>query len=141
MNEQENKKRFLPIWILILMTLEIIAIVAVTITGMQDITVMHPDQTGASYLSSLYITRNFVAAAGLALATYVFRSYVAFFLMLMSRIATEIADFINSYVYERSAEILSTIPYLVVAMVVLPSIAAIVIWPAVRRELKALRSM
>ncbi|WP_372572325.1 hypothetical protein [Ruegeria jejuensis] len=134
------KKRFLPIWVYILMAIELVMITGVTIVGMQDITVMHPDQTGSSYLASLYITRNLVALGGLVLATYVFRSYVAFFLMLLQRIATEVSDFSNSYWFGRDPEVLASIPYLIVLLVVLPTIAMVVVWPDVKQEAAALRA-
>ena len=134
------KKRFIPIWIWLLITVELVLVVGVTIVGIQDITTMHPDQSGQSYLSSLYITRNLVACAGLALTTYVFRSYIALFVMLISRIATEISDFTNSYVFERAPELLAQIPYLVVLMVVLPMVAVRKLLPDVRAEMAKIKS-
>ena len=138
MAEQPKKKRFIPIWIWVLITLELIAITGVTIVGIQDITVMHPDQAGPSYLASLYITRNLVAVVGLALTTYVFRSYIALFLALLARVATEVSDFTNSYVFGRSPEYMEMLPYLIFLMVVIPTVALVMLWPDVRREMSRL---
>ena len=140
MSNHKGTAKFLPIWISVLIVLELVGITGITVVGIQDITVMHPDQSGPTYLSSLYITRNLVAVAGLALAAFVFRSYVAVFIMLLSRILTEISDFSNSYWFGRSPEVLSSIPYLVVLMVILPTIALVVLWPNVKQEMKAIRS-
>ena len=140
MSEGGKKKRFVPIWIHALIAIELVLIVGVTIAGVRDITTMHPDQVGPSYLGSLYLTRNFVACAGLALTAYIFRSYIALFVMLISRIATEISDFTNSYLYGRDPDVLASIPYLIVLMVVLPIIAVWQLWPDVRAEIAKLRS-
>ena len=138
MSDQSKKKRFIPIWIWVLITLELIAITGVTIVGIQDITVMHPDQAGPSYLASLYITRNLIAVVGLALTTYVFRSYIALFLALLARVATEVSDFTNSYVYGRSPEYMDMLPYLIFLMVVIPTVALVMLWPDVRSEMRKL---
>ena len=135
----QKKARFIPIWISGLILIELILIVGVTIGAIQDITIMHPDQSGQSYLSSLYIVRNLIACAGLALTAYVFRSYIALFVAFASRIATEIADFTNSYLYERSPDILSTIPYLAFLMVIVPSLAIFILWPNVKKEIALLK--
>ena len=140
MTQPKQKKRFIPIWIYGLIVLELIAITGVTIVGIQDITVMHPDQAGPSYLASLYITRNLIAVAGLALTTFVFRSYIALFVMLLSRVATEISDFTNSYIFGRSPEYMAMLPYLIALMVVVPIVALVILWPDVRREIRALSS-
>ena len=139
MTSTKQKKRFIPVWVFALISLEIIAIFGVTVVGIQDITVMHPDQSGPSYLASLYITRNLVALAGLALTTYVFRSYIALFVMLASRVATEISDFTNSYIFGRSPEYMAKLPYLIIMMVFVPTIALVMLWPDVRRELAEFR--
>ena len=138
MSDQSKKKRFIPIWIWVLITLELIAITGVTIVGIQDITIMHPDQAGPSYLASLYITRNLIAVVGLALTTYVFRSYIALFLALLARVATEVSDFTNSYVYGRSPEYMDMLPYLIFLMVVIPTVALVMLWPDVRSEMRKL---
>lgn len=139
MTQMTQKKRFIPIWVFALISLEIVAIFGVTVIGIQDIAIMHPDQSGSSYLASLYITRNLVALAGLAMTTYVFRSYIALFVMLASRIATEISDFAHSYLYGRGPEYMAMLPYLIVLMVVVPIIALMVLWPDVRREIATLK--
>lgn len=140
MSETTKKQRFLPLWIYVLIAVQLFMITGVTIAGMKDITVMHPDQTGTSYLASLYITRNFTAVAGLFLAAFVFRSYVAFFVVYITRIATEISDFSNSVWYERDPEILASLPYLIVLMVFVPVAALLVVWPYAKREAAVLRS-
>ena len=140
-NKSVRRERFLPLWIHALIAIELILIVGVTVAAVKDITVLHPEQPGPTYLGSLYITRNFVACAGLALTTYVFKSHIALFVMLISRIATEIADFTNSYLFERSPEVLEKIPYLIVLMVVVPVIAACLLWPRMRAEMMRLNAV
>ncbi len=134
----DKKNRFVPIWIWVLIVIDLILVAGVTVVGMQDITVMHPDQAGATYLSSLYITRNVIDVVGLALALFVFRSYIALFLAFLARVMTEVSDFSNSYWFGRDPEMMTAIPYLVVLMVVLPTIALIVLWPRVREEIRFL---
>ena len=138
MNTVAQKERFIPIWIGALIVIDLILVGGVTIAGLRDITVMHPDQIGPSYLSSLYLTRNVIAVGGLALTLFVFRSYIALFVAFASRVLTEISDFANSYWFGRDPEILASIPYLIVLMVVLPLIALIVLWPRVRAEMHLL---
>ena len=142
MNTFKTKSNsFLPIWVYCFITLEIVLIIGVTVAAINDITVMHPDQTGPSYLGSLYITRNFVAILGLAVSTYFLRSYIAIFLALALRVITEISDFTNSYIFERSPDILATIPYLIVLMVVVPMVIMWILWPRVKAEISLLAQM
>ncbi len=140
MSTANGKKRFVPIWIWLLIVVDLLLVAGVTVVGMQDITVMHPDQAGSSYLSSLYLTRNVIAVGGLALTLFVFRSYIALFVTFLSRVLTEVSDFTNSYWFGRDPELLASIPYLAFVMVVLPTIALIVLWPKVREEIRFLAS-
>lgn len=139
MSDSLKKQRFLPLWIYLLIAVQLFLITGVTIVGMQDITIMHPDQTGTSYLASLYITRNLVAVGGLVLAAFFFRSYVAFLVVYLSRIATEISDFSNSIWYGRDPELMASLPYMVIFMVFLPIIALAVVWPHATSEARKLR--
>ena len=133
-----KKERFVPLWIWALIVIDLVLVGGVTIVGMQDITVMHPDQAGSSYLSSLYITRNVIDVVGLGLALFVFRSYIALFLAFLARVMTEVSDFSNSYWFGRDPEMMTAIPYLIVLMVVIPTIALIVLWPKVKAEIALL---
>lgn len=140
MKNAAQKTRFVPVWIWVLIVIDLILVGGVTIIGMQDITVMHPDQVGPTYLSSLYITRNVIDVVGLGLALFVFRSYVALFLAFLARIMTEVADFSNSYLFGRDPEMMTAIPFLIVLMVIIPAIALVVLWPRVKDEMNFLAS-
>ena len=140
MNSTSQKPRFVPLWIWGLIVIDLILVGGVTIKGMQDITVMHPDQAGSTYLSSFYITRNVIDVVGLALALFVFRSYIALFLAFLARVLKEVSDFTNSYWFGRDPEVLAAIPYLIVLMVGLPTIALVLLWPRVRAEIRFLAS-
>ncbi|WP_372572281.1 hypothetical protein [Ruegeria jejuensis] len=129
----------MPIWIWIVVIVEIITPILFGVMAYLDITIMFPDQTGLSYLATLYISRNILIGLGLAAMAFIFRSYIGVFVFVLVRMGMETSDFTYSVIFARDIPLQVIIPGGILIYLVIPAIALRAIWPQVRAELALLR--
>ena len=120
--ENDTTKRFLPIWVWLIVVVQI-ALVSVFSAG----TAMSPadfipDISELNYVTHLYITRNVTVVLGIIVALLL-KSHKGLFAMLIVRLFTDIADVITVYALNVEA-IKSSVPAVVILLIV-PAVLAI----------------
>ena len=119
MNE---KKTFLPIWIWIIVLIQIILVTFFSIGTAANPGEFIPGATELNYVTQLYITRNFTIVLGIIVAVLL-RSHKALLAMLAVRVLTDIADAISVYVF--NVEVIQSSVPMVVVLLIIPALAAI----------------
>ena len=131
-NKTEQTKRFLPTWLWVIAIVEIVLVVFFAIGTIMDVGSLIPDVSEVNYVTQLYLTRNLTAVLGIIIALLL-RSHKALFVILIVRMATDIADAISVYAY--NAEMVkSSVPMVVVILIIIPLFALWYLWKRIQED-------
>lgn len=119
MNE---KTKYLPIWIWVIALLQIALVLFFSAGTAMNPAQFLPDVSELNYVTQLYITRNVIVALGIIIALLL-KSHKALLLILCVRVLTDISDVVT--VYALNVEVIKESVPIVVALLILPALAAI----------------
>lgn len=122
MQNNDSYEKFLPIWVWIIVVVQIGLVLFFSIGTALNPSEFIPGVTELNYVTQLYITRNVVVALGIVIALLL-ASHRALLLILIVRVLTDIADVIS--VYALDVEVIKSSVPMVVALLILPALAAI----------------
>lgn len=118
----DNTAKFLPIWVWLIVFLQIALVLLFSIGTAMNPAQFIPDVTELNYVTQLYITRNVVVAVGL-IVSLLLKSHHALFIMLVVRLLTDVCDVVSVYVL--NVDLIKDSVPMVVVLLILPAIAAI----------------
>ena len=91
-----------------------------------------PDVSELNYVTQLYITRNVTVVLGMIVALLL-RSHKGLLAMLVVRLLTDVADVIS--VYALNVEVIKSSVPMVVVLLIVPALVAIAyLWQRIRRQ-------
>lgn len=129
MNEQSDN--FLPIWLLVIVLLQIFLVLFFSAGTAMSPGDFIPDVTELNYVTQLYITRNVTVALGIIFALLL-KSHKALLLILAVRLLTDISDVIT--VYALNVEVIkSSVPMVVILLIVPAMVAVGYLWKRVKQ--------
>jgi len=131
-NTNEHKKKFLPIWVWIIILMEVGLVLFFTAGTFMNPQNFIPNVTELDYVTQLYITRNVTAVLGLIVAL-LFRSHKALFVLLIVRIVTDISDVITVYAFDAEA-IKASVPMVVGLLIIIPLFSLRYLWKRIKEE-------
>lgn len=121
-NENNQTKKFLPIWMWVIILLQIFLVLFFSVGTAVNPGDFIPDATGLNYVIQLYITRNITVALGMIVAVFL-RSHKALLVTLIVRVLTDISDVIT--VYALNVEVIKESVPMVVVVLIIPALVAI----------------
>jgi hypothetical protein len=130
--KNEQGKKFLPIWLWVIVLIEIIIVLFFSISTAMSPADFLPGVSELDYVSQLYINRNLTAVLGLILAL-LFRSHKALLVVLLIRMATDLADVFTVYAYDAEA-IKASVPMVVVLLLIIPLFAVRYLWQRIQAD-------
>lgn len=131
MQSNDSSAEFLPIWVWIIVVLQIGLVLFFSIGTALNPGEFIPGVTELNYVTQMYITRNVVVALGIVIALLL-ASHKALLLILIVRLLTDVADVIS--VYALNVEVIKSSVPMVVVLLILPATAAIgYLWSRSRR--------
>lgn len=131
MEHSITNKKFLPLWVWLIVVLQIVLVLFFSIGTALNPGEFIPGVTELNYVTQLYITRNVVVALGILFALLL-ASHKALLLILMIRLLTDIADVIS--VYALDVEVIKSSVPMVVVLLIVPAAAAIgYLWMRIRQ--------
>ena len=123
MNDANNQtSKFLPIWLWVIVLLQIFLVLFFSAGTAMSPGDFIPDVTELNYITLLYITRNVTVAIGIIIALLL-KSHKALLLILSVRLLTDISDVIT--VYALNVEIIKESVPMVVVLLIAPALLAI----------------
>lgn len=122
MNTSNHSDKFLPVWVWVIVLLQIFLVLFFSAGTAMNPAQFIPDATELDYVIQLYITRNVTVAIGIIIALML-RSHKALLLILIIRCLTDIADVIT--VYAMNVEVIKESVPMVIALLILPALATI----------------
>ena len=129
MNEQTDK--FLPIWLWVIVLLQIFLVLFFSAGTAMSPGDFIPDVTELNYVTQLYITRNVTVALGIIFALLL-KSHNALLLILAVRLLTDISDVIT--VYALNVEVIKSSVPMVVILLIAPAMVAVgYLWKRVKQ--------
>ncbi len=131
MNEGKDKtNKFLPIWVWVIVLIQIFLVLFFSVGTAMSPGDFIPGVSELNYVTQLYITRNVTVALGIIVALLL-RSHKALLLILTVRLLTDVSDVIT--VYTLNVEVIKSSVPMVVALLILPALAAIVyLWKKIK---------
>jgi len=125
---QTNK--FLPIWVWIIVLMQIFLVLFFSAGTAMNPADFIPDVSELNYVTQLYITRNVMVALGIIVALLL-RSHKALLVVLIIRLLTDISDVIT--VYALNVEVIKESVPMVVVLLIIPALIAIgYLWKRIR---------
>ena len=121
-NNNEQTKKFLPIWVWIIALIQIILVLFFSAGTAMNPGDFMPGATELDYATQLYITRNVTVVLGIFVALLL-RSHKALFAMLIIRVFTDISDVIT--VYALNVEVIKSSVPMVVVILIIPALLAL----------------
>ena len=121
-NANDRNSRFLPIWLWIIVLLQIFLVLFFSAGTAMNPGDFIPDVSELNYVTQLYITRNVTVALGIIIALLL-RSHKALLLILAVRLLTDISDVIT--VYALDVEVIKSSLPMVVILLIIPAMLAI----------------
>lgn len=121
-NINEQTKKFLPIWVWLIVLIQIFLVLFFSVGTFMNPGDFIPDVSELNYVTQLYITRNVTVALGIIVALF-FRSHKALLAILIVRLLTDISDVIT--VYALNVEVIKESVPMVVVLLVIPALVAI----------------
>ena len=123
MNDENNQAdKFLPIWVWIIVVLQIFLVLFFSAGTAMSPGDFIPDVTELNYVTQLYITRNVTVALGIIIALLL-KSHKALLLILAVRLLTDICDVITVYVL--NVEVIKESVPMVVVLLIVPALLAV----------------
>lgn len=131
MNEGKDKtNKFLPIWVWVIVLIQIFLVLFFSVGTAMSPGDFIPGVSELNYVTQLYITRNVTVALGIIVALLL-RSHKALLLILTVRLLTDVSDVIT--VYTLNVEVIKSSVPMVVALLILPALAAVVyLWKKIK---------
>ena len=131
MNEGNDKtNKFLPIWVWVIVLIQIFLVLFFSVGTAISPGDFIPGVSELNYVTQLYITRNITVALGIIVALLL-RSHKALLLILTVRLLTDVSDVIT--VYALNVEVIKSSVPMVVALLILPALAAVVyLWKKIK---------
>ena len=124
MNEKNNQSdSFLPIWMWLIVLVQILLVLFFSVGTAMNPAEFIPGVSELNYVTQLYITRNVTVALGMVVAL-ILRSHKGLFAILIVRLLTDASDVIT--VYALNVEVIKSSVPMVVALLIVPALAAIV---------------
>ena len=117
-----DKNMFLPIWVWVIVILQIGLVLFFSAGTAMNPAEFIPDVTELNYVTQLYITRNVTVAVGIIIALLL-QSHKALLLILIVRLLTDIADVVT--VYTLNVEVIKESVPMVVVLLIVPALAAV----------------
>ena len=133
-NENKHTKKFLPVWVWVVVLIEIVLVLFFSAGTMMSPSKFIPGVVEMDYVTQLYITRNITAVLGLVLAL-LFRSHKALFVILIIRITTDLWDVFSVYAHDVEA-IKSSVPMVIGLLIVIPLFVLRYLWKRIQLEKK-----
>ncbi len=115
--------RFLPIWIWVIVLVQIFLVLVFSVGTAMSPGDFIPNVSELNYVTQLYITRNITVALGIIVAL-VLRSHRALLTLLIVRLLTDISDVIT--VYALDVEVIKESVPMVVVLLIVPAFVAVV---------------
>jgi hypothetical protein len=114
--------KFLPVWVWIIALVQIFLVLFFSAGTAMNPGEFIPGVSELNYVTQLYITRNVTIALGIIAALFL-RSHKALLVTLIVRLLTDLSDVIT--VYALNVEVIKSSVPMVVALLILPALAAI----------------
>ena len=133
-NENKHTKKFLPVWVWVVVLIEIVLVLFFSAGTMMSPSKFIPGVVEMDYVTQLYRTRNITAVLGLVLAL-LFRSHKALFVILIIRITTDLWDVFSVYAHDVEA-IKSSVPMVIGLLIVIPLFVLRYLWKRIQLEKK-----
>ena len=122
MSKTEQANKFLPIWVWIIVLIQIFLVLFFSAGTAMNPGDFIPDVSELNYVTQLYLTRNVTVALGIIIALYL-KSHKALLLILIIRLMTDISDAISVYIL--NVEVIKSSVPMVVILLILPALIAI----------------
>jgi len=133
-NKNVQTGTFLPIWVWIIVLIEISLVLFFSIGTAMNPGNFIPGVSELNYVTQLYITRNLTIVLGLIIALLL-KSHKALFVVLIARVLTDLSDVIT--VYALNVEVVkSSVPMVVVVLIIPALIALGYLWKRINQESK-----
>ncbi len=125
-------KGFLPIWVWLIVLAQILLVSFFSAGTAMNPAGFIPDVSELNYVTQLYITRNVTVVLGMIVALLL-RSHKGLLAMLVVRLLTDVADVIS--VYALNVEVIKSSVPMVVVLLIVPALVAIAyLWQRIRRQ-------
>ena len=133
MNNNNNQtKKFLPIWVWIIALIQIILVLFFAAGTAMNPGNFIPGVSELDYVTQLYITRNVTVVLGIVVALLL-RSHKALFAMFIVRLLTDISDVITVYAF--NVEVIKSSVPMVVGILIIPALLALgYLWKRINQE-------
>jgi hypothetical protein len=132
MNINDHNSKFLPIWVWIIVLIQIFLVLFFSAGTAMDPGKFIPGISELDYVTQLYITRNVTVVIGLIVALLL-RSHKALFAMLIVRVLTDMSDVITVYTF--NAEIIKSSVPMVVLVLIIPALLAVAyLWKRIHQQ-------
>jgi len=131
--DDKTSDGFLPWWVWIIVAMEAIVPTIFGIATWLDPATYIAGAQGVTYEILLYITPNLTTALGILLAVLL-RSHAAIFILIIVRMVTDASDMINATLNGAGENIVQSIPFLFVLLIVVPVFALWHLWGRIRRN-------
>ncbi|NNE66581.1 MAG: hypothetical protein HKN33_08435 [Pyrinomonadaceae bacterium] len=131
---KSEKSKFLPIWVWIIVVVQICLVSFFSIGTAMNPGGFLPNVSELDYPTQLYITRNITAVVGLIVALLL-RSHKALFAVLFVRMVTDITDAISVFTFDVDA-VKSAVPMVVILLIIPALLAIIYLWKRFGQERK-----
>lgn len=118
----DSTQKFLPIWVWVIVLAQIGLVLFFSVGTAFNPEQFIPNAAEANYATQLYITRNITVALAIIFAL-ILKSHKALFVILLVRLLTDISDVIT--VYALNVEMIKSSVPMVVALLIVPALAAI----------------
>ncbi|WP_251358192.1 hypothetical protein [Kangiella sp. TOML190] len=122
MSQNQSTAKFLPIWVWIIILVQIGLVTFFSIGTSMSPGDFIPGISELNYVTQLYITRNLVTAIGIVVALLL-KSHKALLTILIVRVLTDIADVVSVYAF--NVEVIKDSVPMVIALLIIPALAAI----------------
>lgn len=117
-----NTKKFLPIWMWLIVLVQIGLVLFFSAGTAMNPGQFIPDVTQLNYITQLYITRNVTVILGMILALLL-KSHKALLVVLVIRLITDISDVVTVYVL--NVEVIKESVPMVVVLLIIPAFIAV----------------
>ena len=133
-NNNDQTKKFLPIWVWIIALIQIFLVLFFAAGTAMNPGNFIPGVSELDYVTQLYITRNVTVVLGIVVALLL-RSHKALFAMLIVRLLTDISDVITVYAF--NVEVIKSSVPMVVVILIIPALLALgYLWKRINQESK-----
>ncbi len=120
--ESDRADRFLPIWVWVIVLLQIALVLFFSVGTAMNPAEFIPGISKLNYVTQLYITRNITVVVGIV-AALLLKTHKGLLVVLAIRVLTDIADVVT--VYALNVEVIKSSVPMVVVLLIVPALLAI----------------